>query len=295
MAKRPLSAGWPGRAAAGLLLVLFLAGGAGAYVLQGAHVLDLMIGRLGKMRSLEVHQRVILYDDRLAQGQAELSETVRYRLPDGFRSDLETEGTSRTHLRAGRSAATLLDGQMVSPAETPFDLYKDLLLYRNRETLEKRLARLGVDISVSSLGRFDGRIAFVIGARYPDETRSQVWIDKETFQPLRWLVRNPDDPPGTGVEIRYRNWAKNGPIQYPMQVLFFQDGRLVREIGAQRLGINPDFADDLFDMNALESRHRASVSDEATTDSGPKAEAPTGHEQGGKRSGTAPLAPPTDY
>ena len=38
--------------------------------------------------------------------------------------------------------------------------------------LSERLSDLGVDISISSLGKFEGQPAFVVGAEYPDETAS---------------------------------------------------------------------------------------------------------------------------
>ena len=229
-----------------------------AYVLQGAHVLDLMIGRLGSVRGLEIHQQVTVYDDRFPEdGTAVSEEIVRYRPPHVFRSDTTSGRTNRIYLQSDRSVLTVLDGRLTDSVETPYDHYKDLLLVRDRKLLEKQLARLGVDVTVSSLGRFEDRIAFVIGARYPDDTRSQVWIDKETFVPFRWLMRHPDDPPGSGLEIQYHHWAKNGPIQHPMQVRFIKDGRLVREIRVQRLTVNPALGDDLFDPAAIEAEARS--------------------------------------
>ncbi|MBI9082881.1 MAG: hypothetical protein JEZ11_04740 [Desulfobacterales bacterium] len=258
-----------------LAVVLMLVIGvtaAEAYVLQGAHVLDLMIGRLGRVRGLEVHQQVTLYDDRFSEGgTAVLNEIARYRPPHAFRSDTTSDRINRIHLQLDRSALTVLDGRLSDTAETPYDRYKDLLLVRDRKLLEKQLARLGVDVTVSSLGRFENHIAFVVGARYPDDTRSQVWIDKETFTPLRWLMRRPDDPPGAGLEVQYRNWAKHGPIQHPMQVTFIEDGRLVREIRVQRLVVNPALEDDLFDLAAIraEAQSHHGIDDAAAVEDRP--------------------------
>ena len=281
--------------AAVALAVSFVIAEAQAYVLQGSHVLDLMVGRLGKMRRLQVSQRVTLYDQRLPQGRVELAEIARYRLPDTFRADTTGDGVHRIYLRSDRSAMTVMDGRLAPEPETVFDRYKDLLLYRDRKMLEKQLARLGVDITVSSLGRFEDRIVFVLGAHYPDDSKSQVWIDKENFRPLRWLVRNPDDPrPGTEFEIRYRQWAKSGPVQYPMRVVFFQDGRLVREITVSHLDVNPGFRDDLFDLNALKADALpAKVAGNAQTGTLPVADAKPPVEPIGGRSQTVPFNPST--
>lgn len=302
---------FPGRGGRWLMTAVLAAGlmvAAGvwvaeAYVLQGAHVLDLMIGRLGRVRGLEIHQQVTLYDDRFSEGgTAVLKEIARYRPPHAFRSDTTSDRINRIHLQSDRSALTVLDGRLSDTSETPYDRYKDLLLVRDRKLLEKQLARLGVDVTVSSLGRFEDRIAFVIGARYPDDTRSQVWIDKERFTPLRWLMRRPDDPPGSGLEVQYRNWAKNGSIQHPMQITFIRDGRIVREIRVQRLVVNPALGDDLFDLAAIkaEAQSHDGTADAAAVENRPvdstgKAieDFKTHDEYGGKRMDTAPFAPTT--
>lgn len=46
------------------------------------------------------------------------------------------------------------------------------------------LAKRGVPLKNVSLGRFDGRIAWVIGGRATDTT-PLAWFDKESFQPMR--------------------------------------------------------------------------------------------------------------
>ena len=114
-------------------------------------------------------------------------------------------------------------------AANRFDLYKDILFYHSREALVDRLLQLGVDVTISSLGRFEEKIAFVIGAEYPDESVSQVWIDQDTFLPLRWIIKgvNPAGESDT-IEIRYLVWWKVGKLRYPSRIEFYQDEELVR-------------------------------------------------------------------
>jgi hypothetical protein len=224
-----------------------------AYVLTGPHVLELMIERLGKVRGIEARQHLILYDERLPDGQATLDETVRYRLPQAFRSDITGDGTRRTHLRTGGSVVTVVDHRLAGEPETGFDFYKDLLLYRDRKLLEKRLARRGVDVTTSSLGRFEDRIAIVLGAQYPDDTLPQIWFDKETFLPMRWLIRDPAAPQKKALEIQYHDWGKSGAVHYPARILFLEDGQRVREMQVQKLIGNPEFAPGLFDIEGLKA------------------------------------------
>ena len=139
-------------------------------------------------------------------------------------------------------------------ATNRFDLYKDLLFYHSREELVERLFQLGVDVSISSLGRFEGKIAFVIGAEYPDESVSQVWIDQDTFLPLRWIIKGVD-PAGESdtMEIRYLIWWKIGEIRYPSRIEFYQDGNLVRVNQAINFEENATFSEELFDIDYLKT------------------------------------------
>ncbi len=227
---------------------------ADAYVLQGPHILELMTAKLGVPKKLLVSQRLILYDNSLQNGSVELEETLRYHFPEKFRSDIQSENAQRIHVLSKDMALTVIDGKVSAEGETVFDRFKDILLYRSRELLHERLSLLGVDMSVSSLGRFKDKIAFVVGAEYPDESVPQVWIDKDTFRPVRWLIecKRPELEKDS-LEVRYLDWQKINRIWYPMLIEFYQNNSLVREIYVVNIEVNPIFSGNLFDINRLKS------------------------------------------
>lgn len=233
-----------------------LCSSAGAYVLQGPHILQLMTGHLGTARSLMVSQKLKLGSTPLQKDPVEFDETLRYVFPETFRSEISTEKIQRIHLISNGEVLTVMGGKLAADPETVFDSYTDLLLYRNRRTLVKRLLRLGVNAMVSSLGRYNGRPAYVVGAEYPDETVPQVWIDKKTFLPLRWVltVGTSGTEPDI-LEARYLDWSKNGTVWYPMRVGFYRNDVLVREIQVSGLQVNPSFSGDLFDAGHLKATY----------------------------------------
>jgi outer membrane lipoprotein-sorting protein len=111
-----------------------------------------------------------------------------------------------------------------------------------------------VDVKVSSLGRFQGKPAYVLGARYPDETTPQVWLDKDTFRPFRWIMTSKDGKRReNSLEVRYLEWQKVKNAWYPMRIEFFMAGILVREIHVQNIKVNPSFLKKLFDITHLKS------------------------------------------
>jgi len=227
---------------------------ANAYVLQGPHILRLMARKLGKPKSLLVYQKLILRDNESQGNPVEFKETVRYIFSETFRSDISAEEVKRIHVISEGEVLKVIDGKATSKSENGFDRYKDLLLYRHRKLLEKKLPGFGVDVTVSSFGRFQGKPVYVVGARYPDETVPQVWIDKDTFRPLRWIVTAEDEEKDrVSLEIRYLEWWKKGKTWYPRRIEFYQNEILMREIQVDNIIVNPYFSQRLFDIGHLES------------------------------------------
>ena len=242
---------------------------AAAYVLTGPHLLDLMIQKFGKADRLLVTQKLVLKHNSAEKGLIEFDETARYIFPDRFRSDTFSNALKRVHVYDGGSTLTIMDGRISSEPESGYDRYKDLLLYQSRRLLQNRLIRLGVDPEISSVGRFQNRLAYIIGAEYPDETRSQVWIDKASFKPIRWLLvrKEPTHTDNRSVlEFRYRTWRQTGSISYPMNIQIFQDDVLLREINAASLTVNPSFEAILFDIDFLMTQYEADLSENTKSD-----------------------------
>lgn len=233
-----------------------------AYVLQGPHILDLMIEKLGRARRLWVSQTLEVYRSGTQQAPVEFDETLRYRFPEMFRSDIVAENTRRIHVLSMGDVLTIVDGKVEGDTETRFDLYKDILLFRARPLLMERLARFGVDATISSLGRYQDRIAWVVGARYPDESVPQIWFDKDTFLPFRWIVtRTVGGNRKDALEVRYLQWRKVQDTFYPMRIEFYRGDHLVRGIRANEIRLDPAFSDTVFDIAHLKSINQPAIPD----------------------------------
>ena len=244
---------------------VFLCSGSetGAYILSGPHILQLMLQNIGKSKELLIEQRLkilneIQQDDSQSDTQSdsqsdyiELSETLSFSFPRKFRSDIIAKNIQRTIIISQKGAWSLTDGSISEYFETGFDFYKDIFLYNSRELLEKRLSLLGVNIDISSFGRFQGRTAYVIGAQYPDESVPQVWFDKETFRPLRWIITG--KAPEDFFEIRYHNWQKINKRWYPMLIEFFHNNNKLREIKAVNVITAPSFKKNIFNIESIRS------------------------------------------
>jgi len=190
------------------------------------------------------------------EGSIELKETLKYIFPEKFRSDIVSKNSKRIHVVSKGRSLTVIDGKTVAGHETLFDRYKDIILYNSRSALVQRLAHLGIDVSVSSLGRFENKPVYVLGAQYPDESVSQIWLNKDTFRPFRWII-NSKKPGGRidFLEIRYYKWRKISKIWYPMRIEFYQDDSLIRLIEVDEIKVDPGISAGLFDINRLKSTY----------------------------------------
>lgn len=229
---------------------------ANAYVLQGPHLLELMTKNIGTTKSLFVSQKLVLYDDSFKEGSIELKETLKYIFPKKFRSDIVSKNSKRIHVVSKGLSLTVIDEKTVASHETLFDRYKDIIFYNSRSALLQRLVHLGINVSVSSLGRFENKPVYVLGAQYPDESVSQIWLNKDTFKPFRWII-NSKKPDGRldSLEIRYFKWRKIRKIWYPMHIEFYQDDSLIRMIEVDEIKVDPGFSAGLFDINHLKSTY----------------------------------------
>jgi hypothetical protein len=118
--------------------------------------------------------------------------------------------------------------------------------------LQSKLPLVGVNVSISSIGRFQGKLAYIIGAQYPDETVPQIWVNKETFRPFRWIITgNAED----SLEVRYLEWREVDNTWYPMRIEFFRNHELSREILVQNIRVNPLLPQELFDIDRLKSMY----------------------------------------
>lgn len=69
-------------------------------------------------------------------------------------------------------------------------------------TYAAALTRRGVSLHEVSLGRFDGRVAYVLGGK-PRDPKPLVYVDKDSFQPLRLVT--PEG--GALADVRLLGWG----------------------------------------------------------------------------------------
>jgi hypothetical protein len=238
-----------------------LAGPAHGYILPGPQILGLMSDEIRGFKTLRVDQHVTVMDSTVSVEPITFNETLNYIFPDRFRSDIIHEKARRIHVVSRGQALTVEGGAIRADGEAHYDQYKDLLLFNSAYLLQKTLYNHRIDVGITSLGRLGDRVVLVIGARYPDESVSQVWVDQERFVPLRWL--NVQQSAETGLEDRwdflYSQWQKVDGANYPFKIETFHNQQLIRRIEATKIDAHAVIDSELFNIAHLRTVYKQQV------------------------------------
>ena len=261
------------------LVMMWCLGGLGVdsaagYVLPGPFVLEQMAHNLAGSSTLRVTQKVTVEDPTVSTEPLILDETLSYIFPDQFRSEMVYQNSQRIHVSSHEQALTIVDGKITADPDGRFERYKDLLLHNSARLLTRTLVENGVDVGVTSLGRSGDQIVYVIGAQYPDDSVSQVWVDQDQFLPLRWLTVRQipgSADPGDRWEFVYGAWQKVDGVFYPFHIETYHNGQLIRSIRVSMVDANA-----VIDQKNMSIAHLRSIYQEAQPPALPESRPDTG-------------------
>ncbi|MDY7229257.1 hypothetical protein [Hyalangium rubrum] len=194
---------------------------AGAYVLPGGSILRRMTGSRDdapQVSSLRVEGSYVFSGSAVKEASAALglaterSELVAdglilMKMPARCRFDVSVpDGNKLAVVQvAGRRR---VEGTEIPSLSTALSQLCPLLATRStsegdaRDLVEQHLQSLGIATRTTSLARFGGEVAYVLGE--PDEAKPQFWVYKDDFRParVRWT-----DKAGTAWDVRFIDYA----------------------------------------------------------------------------------------
>jgi hypothetical protein len=105
------------------------------------------------------------------------------------------------------------------------------------------LQRTGVDTSVISINRQDAAIVWVIGAKPWERNKTQIWLTKDHFRPVRIVLNNGRDV----FDWRFMGEQRFDDLPFLFSGLELHwNGRLLRKIEVTEFKMNPKLSKDLF-------------------------------------------------
>jgi outer membrane lipoprotein-sorting protein len=229
-------------------LILWIPLSVQAYVMPGKQMIEKMAQHLGSTQSLSAVHSFTLMNQQIDGAPLTLEESIIYKFPNAMHSEILMKDKQKLHVCSSKGAVTIIDGIVSEEPYTSFDLYKYLLLERDKNAIARRLKVSGVNIQVSSYGKFEKKAVYVIGANFPDMSVPQIWLEINTFMPFRWIIT--PNTYGQSLEILYKDWKQiSKDVWYPKHISYIQNNTLLVEIQLKSLKIDPEVTHDLFDVS----------------------------------------------
>lgn len=223
----------------------------GAFVPQTPHLLHLVVQKVKQPVGIETVQikTLLKCDSPEETEEIWLDERLYYRFPNQLRTETETPDGFDFSIESDFQFIKIADGQTVSKSKSPIDLYTDILLYRDHETLLGQLALAGVDVNTVTFQRYEDTICYVVGQPgKKDEPFSGLWIEKDTFFPLKYVVEKDN----WLVECVYSNWQKISRTWYPLEVSILLDNEVFATITVSDVRLKSGLSSSLFDIAQAE-------------------------------------------
>jgi len=232
-------------------LISILASGTGeAFVPKAPHLLHLVMEKIKQPVGIEAYQtkKILNYEDT-QNDLTVLEEKLIYAYPNRFRSEIISDTMTSFSVESDFKVVKVMDGVIVSHDKLLVDLYTDILLYRDYETLLDQLSLAGIDTDKVSFQRVNDTICYVIGSPLgKGKPFPGLWIEKASFLPIKYIA----EKNGWIVEFFYNNWQRVSKTWYPMQVSIFLDNQLYAMIHVRSFDLKSGFSKDLFDIEHIE-------------------------------------------
>jgi outer membrane lipoprotein-sorting protein len=185
--------------------------------------------------SLKVDATVSAWDvagKPVVQGAA---ERVWLATPDKLRREIDDGNGTTVEVRGGGRRTVTEAGGAPKSSKQGLDVLADIMTgsdldpWPASQRLLTMIKGLGVNPEVVSYARFDGRVAYVIGAKPWETDKPQVWFDKDLLVPLRVITVSTEGTKTTTLDIRYLGWGSPvGGAWYPAAIELWRGGALIR-------------------------------------------------------------------
>lgn len=218
-----------------------------AYVLPG----DAILASVAKRRQTLGFNSLVLEGHR-GTADAPNKEKVWLAIRPGLGYRLEAKSGEQTDvtLVLGKKIWTYMEGGPAGAGERlRADLVRDFLGSTDKDSGGKRglafLDAYGIDDEQVHLGRLEGRVAYVIGAKAGDMSKPQLWIDKDLRVPIRLIEVDKASKKITDTRLLGYGSAQTGEW-YPRKIEVWRDGQLISRTTLDVAKVNTPVDDGLF-------------------------------------------------
>jgi hypothetical protein len=115
-------------------------------------------------------------------------------------------------------------------------------------SIMRGLDSLHVDTEVMHDDQWDGKPAYVVGAKAGDTTSNQMWVDRDHLRLVRFIQRSRQGDRTIVSDIRVRDYKEIQGFEIPTEFLVIRNGRPFWREQYADVKINEDFPAGTFDL-----------------------------------------------
>lgn len=169
-------------------------------------------------------------------------EIISFRYPNRIRINLNLPEGRETFLAVG-IRTLVLDSETLKKAvwPQPFLVYRMLIDFEATR-LRELLSSLNFNLNKVSLGRYQGKIVFILGARAGDLTAPQAWFERDNLRLVRLIMPAGHDSPA--YDLKLSDYRLHDYILWPESLSVQLDKHPPQILSLKELTINPQVETD---------------------------------------------------
>jgi len=233
-----------------LVLVVTLPISASGYIPSADFIIKMMLKGKRGVNEIRVEQIATIFDEDFGFEDIEVSEVIYLKFPDRYRLDINFPYEKKSIISHKGKSVIIVGGEAISDMPDEENVFLEFFVIQSVDKIFEFLHSKDINTERMGLGRFDGKIAYIIGAKEGETNFPQLWIDRDTFLPTRFMVEKNNEDSAVTYEIRFSNYRHiDGKLWYPSTIEFLYDNRLIMRYQTEKVVVNTYIPDDLFDIS----------------------------------------------
>jgi len=239
-----------------IALILFVPLSASGHIPSANFIIKMMLKGNHAVENIKIEQIATLFDINTGHNDLMVPEVLYLRVPDDYRLDIAFPEEHKTFIHSEGKILIIVGGKVIGNSKDEKSIFKDFFIKRSVDEIIGLLRSRNVDIERRGLGRFNGKIAYIIGAKEREAKLPQLWIEKDTFLPLRFIVEEKKEDSTAVLEIRYLDYINlDDKYRYPYTMEFYYNNKLTLRYEVQKVVVNTQIPDDIFDVSKVKENH----------------------------------------
>ena len=235
-----------------LVMILSLPVSAPGYIPSAHFIIKMMLRGNQAVHDVEVEQTATLFDEYSGEDGLQAPSKLYIKFSGSFRLDTTLPFEREILLHSDGLTLTVMNGGIVSEVPDIRCILKDFLVERSPDNILEVLHANHINTDRMGLGRFNGKIAYIIGANEGQTQAPQLWLDKDTFLPVRFIKEEEKEDGPSILEVRYLNYKYiDRKYRYPSVVEFYRDNKLTLRYQTRKVVVNTSIPNNLFDIQKI--------------------------------------------